>query len=103
MGKRGFIAYDPYVARKYFDADVVTAIYYTKLLNCNEILEKDPEGFFTVTSQTLEKLTCIKRRQQDRVRKYLEMGGYILTCIKIPLDKSAPQMHFKIVDDKRIT
>lgn len=100
--KRGFIAFDPELAKEKFNSDIIIAIYYKKLLNCEEILSKDPNGFFTVKSQTMEKLTCIKRRQQDRARKWLEHQGYILTLVKIPEDKTAPQVHFKIVDNMRI-
>lgn len=103
MGKKGFIAFSPHIARKYFESDVVTAIYYEKLLRYDAILDKDTEGFFTRTSEQIENSTCIKRRQQDRVRKWLEQQGYVLTCIKIPIGKTAPQLHFKIVDKKQVT
>lgn len=97
MGK-GFIAYDPLLARKKFDADMVAAIYYTKLLRYDKILAKDNEGFFTRNARQIEEATCITSKQQDRVRERLEKKKFILTIVKIPLGKSAPQMHFKIID-----
>lgn len=102
MGK-GFIAYSPQVARDYFESDLVTTIYYKKLLNLDEILDKDTEGFFTRSQKEIEAFTCIKRRQQDRARSWLERHSFIVTALKIPEGKTAPQMHYKIVDKKRVT
>lgn len=98
MGKRGFIAYDPQLARAYFNADPIVAIYYAKLLRYDVILPKDSEGYFTRSTQEIEQSTCITRKQQDRARKQLLVGGYILTALKVPTDKSAPQLHFKLID-----
>lgn len=101
MGKRGFIAYDPILARDYFGADVVIAIYYLKLLRYDAILEKDHEGFFKRTEKQLDKATCIKRRQQERARRWLERQHFIITALKVPVGSTAPQLHFKIVDESR--
>jgi hypothetical protein len=101
MGRRGFIAYDPELARSAFNSDPLATIYYTKLLRFDTILKKDREGFFTRSTRQISVATCISRKQQDRVRKWLESQGYIQTCLKVPEDKSAPQLHFKIVDSKR--
>jgi hypothetical protein len=101
MGKRGFIAYDPVLARDSFNADPVIAIYYLKLLRYDTILDKDGEGYFVRTEKQIEKATCIKRRQQERIKKWLERHNFITTMIKVPEDKSAPHTHFRIVDNKR--
>lgn len=101
MTKRGFIAYDPMLAKEKFDADMVVAIYYLKLQRYDVILRKDTEGFFTVSARQIEKATCITRRQQERVRKWLEKHKFITTVVKIPKDRSAPQLHFMLVDKKR--
>lgn len=101
MGKRGFIAYDPILAREKFSADLVVAIYYQKLLRYDEILKKDTEGLFTASSRLIEKATCISSKQQDRTRTWLEKYGFIVTVLKIPDGKSSQQMHFRIVDEKR--
>lgn len=98
MGKRGFIAFDPVLAREKFNADIVIAIYYAKLLRYDQILSKDGEGFFTRSNKEIEEATCITRRQQERVRKWLMGHNYLLTTLKIPDGDSAPQLHYKIID-----
>ncbi len=98
MGKQGFIAYDPALARQKFNADPIMAIYYTKLLRYDEILDKDPNGFFTRSAKQIEQATCIGSKQQDRIREWLVSHAFIQTDVKIPEGKSAPQMHFKVID-----
>lgn len=100
--KRGFIAYDPVLAVEKFNGDMVVTIYYLKLLRYEQILSKDDEGFFTRSIRDIEKATCIKRRQQESARKWLERQGYITSALKVPTGKTAPQLHFKIVDMKRL-
>lgn len=102
MGKRGFIAYDPVLARELFNADPVIAIYYQKLLRYDEILKKDKQGFFTISARQIEKATCITRRQQERARQWLERQGFITMMLKLPRDKISPQLHFRIVDRQHI-
>lgn len=102
MGKTGFIAYDPDITRDKFNGDMVAAIYYKKLLWFDEILHKDSEGFFSRSIDEISLATCIKRRQQDRVRRWLETHSFIITVLKIPEGKIAPQVHYKIVDKNRV-
>lgn len=78
---------------------MITAIYYTKLLRYDAILAKDDKGFFTRTTRQIEEATCITRKQQDRVRKWLEAQLFIVTMLKVPDGCTAPQVHFKIVDN----
>lgn len=99
MGKN-FIAYDPELTRECFNSDVIVGIYYKKLLNYDELLEKDNEGFFTVRPETVEVATCVKRRGQDRARNWLIKRGFIATVLKVPLGKIGPQVHYRIIDKK---
>lgn len=101
MGKRGFIAYDPYLARKRFNADLVVTIYYLKLLRYDVVLKKDEEGFFTRSARQIEGATCITRRQQERARKWLEEHAFITTAVKPPYGSIGPQLHFQIIDKNR--
>ncbi len=98
MGKRGFIAFDPILAQEKFNADIVIAIYYAKMLRYDQILSKDGEGFFTRSSQEIEKATCIKRRKQERARQWLVNHNYLNVTLKIPDGDVAPQLHYKIID-----
>ena len=98
MGKRGFIAYDPFLAREKFNADMVIAIYYLKLLRYDEVLTKDADGFFKRSMKQIEQDTCIKRRQQERARNWLESHNLIITKVKVPEKRNIPYIHFKIID-----
>lgn len=99
MGKTGFIAYDPELARVKFNSDPIAAIYYKKLQRYDEILDKDSEGFFSRSADQISRATCITRRQQERVRKWLEKANFIVCVLKIPEGKTAPQVHFRLVDE----
>lgn len=101
MGKRGFIAYDPLLARDTFNADMVVTIYYMKLLRYDSILAKDSQGFFTRTVEQMEKATCIKRRKQEKARSWLERRSFIIMKMDIPEGKTSPQLHYKLVDENR--
>jgi hypothetical protein len=103
MGNKGFIAYDPELARIAFNSDILVTIYYEKLLRYDAILPKDSKGFFTRSAAQITSATCISRKQQERTRKWLESHQYIQTCLKPPENKQSPQMHFLIIDSKRIT
>lgn len=98
MGRRGFIAYDPDLARERFNADPVIAIYYLKLLRYDRILSKGDDGFFTVSAKRVEKATCITRRQQERARKWLEGHAFIVMKLKTPEGRTSPQLHYKLID-----
>lgn len=101
MGKRGFIAFDPVLAREKFNADIVIAIYYAKLLRYDQILSKDGEGFFTRSNQQIEQSTCITSKQQRRACQWLEDNEYIIVALKAPQGKTSKQLHFRIVDKNR--
>lgn len=100
MGKNWFIPYDPSLAKEHFGSDVVTAIYYMRMLRYDQILDKDSSGFFTVRSGSIEASTCISRRQQERARKYLESNCYLSTILRVPEGKTSPQVHYRI--DKKL-
>lgn len=100
MGKRGFIAYDPILAREKFASDIVITIYYTKLLRYDEILSKDSEGFFTRSNRQIEVSTCITSKQQRRACQWLEDHSYIVVELRTPVGKASKQLHFKIIDRK---
>lgn len=96
----GFIAYDPEMAKKFFDSDPIIAIYYLKLSRYDVVLSKDEEGFFTRTTNQIYNDTCITRKQQERARHWLVRQGHIHTTLKIPAGTTAPQVHYRIIDGR---
>jgi hypothetical protein len=101
MGRKGFIAYDPELAKDIFGSDPIVAIYYEKLLRYEQILPRDREGFFTRTIKQIEEATCIKRTKQERVRKWLEEHRFIVAMVKTRPGTAISQLHFKVVDKNR--
>jgi hypothetical protein len=73
---------------------VMEAVYFENLYIESLSCSRD-DGFFPKTKEKIEEETCIKRYQQDRIRRKLEQLGVIETVVI--RDNGLAKVHFRVV------